>query len=56
MGTVIDLEFPEDRPNVVDLVLTVNGRTYRTAESRGARYAQNPDGSWDLERFVRGAK
>jgi hypothetical protein len=50
MGEVVDLEYPPDRPAVVDLVLdTVAGR-FRTAETRGAAYALGRDGVWDLAR------
>ena len=49
-GTVAGHEFPADRPNVVDLVFS-NG--LKTAETRGAMYAQKKDGSWDLARFAK---
>ena len=44
-GLVTAVEYPADRPRVVDLVLA-NGN--RTAETRTARYALGAGGVWDL--------
>ena len=52
-GTVVGIEHPQDRPNVVDLVFS-NG--LKTAETKTATYAQKPNGSWEIARFVRGSK
>lgn len=49
MGDVVAVEYPADRPRVVDLVLS-NG--YRTAETRGALYALGRNGVWDYPRHV----
>lgn len=48
-GTVVAVEYPADRPMVVDLVLSSGNRT---AETRTALYTQKPNGLWDLARFV----
>lgn len=48
-GVVTAVEYPADRPLVVDLVLAGN---LRTAETRTALYAQRHDGVWDLARHI----
>ena len=48
-GKVTGVEYPADRPNVVDLVLSTG---HRTTETRTARYLRGRDGVWDLARFV----
>jgi hypothetical protein len=48
-GLVVAVEYPADRPRVVDLVLA-NGN--RTAETRTARYALGAGGVWDLARLA----
>jgi hypothetical protein len=50
-GTVVGVEYPEDRPLVVDLVFD-SGQ--KTAETRTAIYAQAEGGWWDLARLVTG--
>lgn len=49
MGVVVDVEYPEDRPLVVDLVFSSG---LKTAESKGSVYAQRRNGEWDIARFV----
>jgi hypothetical protein len=49
MGTVVAVEYPEDRPLVVDLVLQSG---HRTAETCTATYRQGHAGVWDLARFL----
>ena len=48
-GLVVALEYPEDRPEVVDLRFTDG---LRTAETRTALYLRGAGGVWDLARFV----
>jgi hypothetical protein len=43
-GTVIRLEFPADRPNVVDVVFSDETKF---AETKGARYMKRIDDVWD---------
>ena len=52
-GVVVGVEYPADRPLVVDLVLADG---LRTVETRTALYAQVPTGTWDLARFILPAK
>lgn len=45
-GVVVRLEYPEDRPKVVDLVFA-NG--WKTTETKGTRYSLDEEhGYWDL--------
>ena len=46
-GTVVDREYPADRPLVVDLVLADGTKT---AETKTADYALTPSEVWDLSR------
>jgi hypothetical protein len=48
-GTVVGVEYPADRPMVVDLVLADG---LRTVETRTALYAQLGTGTWDLARHI----
>lgn len=43
-GTVVAIEYPEDRPLVVDVVFR-DGLKF--AETKGAKYTMGPDGVWD---------
>lgn len=45
MGEVVAVEYPKDRPKVVDLVFADG---LRTAETRHASYTLGADGVWDL--------
>ena len=46
---VVDVEYPADRPNVVDLVFADG---LKTAETKTSVYAQRKSGEWDIARFV----
>lgn len=50
--TVVALEYPEDRPLVVDLVFEDGTRTAETRHS-GYKYSKMYR-SWDIARFVKG--